>query len=347
MTQQDTHRWRNAAIALLAAAALYAAPAPAPAAPAAPAIGTDNVEAIKENKRVAIDRFSIEFYTQLYGEGRSGRSTARMSAALQGISDATRQAITEQAYKDTVAALQKAGFEVLEMATLTGHPLYRALDDKYGKPSPWVVEDEKMLQGGKQISSIVAPAGMRSYFQSGTARGDLQQRMENQNFAIGKQQGELAKALDATLLDVHVLASFGTVSATKNGALRIFAGLGAKAGIEAQPVLFPEETQIQIVNSSGARTFGVSQRMGHSGAVYLKDPLVAAGNIFEMRDTMPDGEKDKQTAVNFLSGLIGGNAERAGTAAVTASSEEAYRSTYQALIREALEGMVASLGAAR
>ncbi len=58
-----------------------------------------------------------------------------------------------------------------------------------------------MLEGGKQISRIVAPEGMKAYFQSGTARGDLAQRMENQNYAIGKQQGDLAKALGATLLE--------------------------------------------------------------------------------------------------------------------------------------------------
>jgi hypothetical protein len=270
-----------------------------------------------------------------------------MSAELQGISDETRQAITQQAYDETVQALRKAGFEVVEAAALAQQPLFQALDQKYGHASPYVVEDEQLLQGGKQISRIVAPAGMKAYFQSGVARGDLAQRIEAQNQGIGRQQGELAKALDATLLQVHVLASFGTVSATKNGLLRTFAQLGAKAGIEAQPVLFPEETQIQIVNAGGSRTFGISHRMGHSGAVYLKEPLVAGANIFEMRDTQPEAEKDKQTAVNFLTGLIGGTSERTGTAAVSASSEEAYRSTYQALIREALDAMVASLAAAR
>ena len=333
---------RRSAAACIAAAALLLGGA----AHAAPAIGTDNVEAIKENKRVAIERFSIEFYTQLYGEGRAGQNTARMTAELKGVSDATRAAITQQAYADTVQALQKAGYEVVDQPTLAAQPLYQTLADKYGKASPWVVEDEKLLQGGKQISSIVAPAGMKAYFQSGTARGDLQQRTENQNFAIGKQQGELAKAVNATLLNVHVLASFGTVSATKNGALRIFARSGAKAAIEAQPVLYAEDTQIQIVNTSGARTFGVSHRMGHTGAVYLKEPLVADAALFEMRDNLPQGEKDKETAMNFLKGALGGNSSGTGAAVVTASSEDAYRSTYQGLIREAIDALVAGLGRA-
>lgn len=328
--------------ALLVALSLHLA-----AAQAAPAVGTDNTEAIKENKRVAIERFSIEFYTQLFGEGRSGKSTARMTAELQGISEDTRKAITQQAYQETVQALQKAGFEVVDPAALAAQPLFQALDTKYGKPSPYVVEDEKLMQGGKQISRIYAPEGMKAYFQSGIARGDLSQRIEAQNQGIGAQQGELAKAMNATLLQVHVLASFGTVSATKNSGLRIFAGLGAKAGIEAVPVLYPEETQIQIVNSGGARTFGMSKRMGHSGAVYLKEPLVAGTNIFEMKDTQSQDDKDKQTAGNFLMGMLGGTSERSGMAAVTASSEEAYRSTYQALIREALEALVGSLAAAR
>jgi hypothetical protein len=314
---------------------------------AAPVIDSDNVDAIKGSKRVAIERFDVEFYTQLYGEGRSGRNTARMTAELQGISDETRQTITQQAYQDLLAALRQAGFELVEPAALAAQPLFQALDEKYGHASPYRVEDEKLLQGGMQISQIVAPAGMRAHFDSGIARGDLSQRIEAQNQGIGRQQGELAAALDATLLQVHVLASFGSVSATKNGGLRIFAGLGAKAAIEAKPLLLPEETQIQIVNRSGARTFGMSHRMGHSGAVVLKEPLVAATNIFEMRDTQSQGDKDKQTAGNFLSGLIGGGAERSGHSVVSASSEHAYRSTYQALIRDALDAMVASLAAAR
>lgn len=314
---------------------------------AAPVVGTDNVEAIKENKRVVISRFGVEFYTQLFGEGRSGKNTARMTATLEGISDATRQAITEQAYTDTVQTLQKAGYEVLDLAPLASQPVFQTLEAKYAKPSPYLVEDEKMLQGGKQLSQIIAPAGRMAYFQSGSARGDLSQRIDAQNQGIGRQAGDLAKAVGATLLEVHVLASFGTVSATKNGALRIFAGSAARAGIEAQPVLFPEETQIQIINTEGARTFGNSRRMGHTGAVYLKEPLVAATNIFEMRDTMPEGEKDKQSAMNMLTGFLSGTSERTATSAVKASSEEAYRATYQALIREAIESLVAGLGNAR
>lgn len=341
-----TFKFFKSTVSRLALGVLTAAAMQLPAM-AAPAIGTDNVEAIKENKRVAIERFCVEFYTQLYGEGRSGKNTARMTAELKGISDDTRKAITQQAYAETVLALQKAGYEVVDQSTLAAQPLFRALDDKYGKPSPYVVEDEQLLQGGKQISRIVAPEGMKAYFQSGSARGDFSQRTESQNQGIGSQQGELAKALNATLLQVHVLASFGTVSATKNGALRIFAGLGAKAGIQAQPVLFPEETQIQIVNSGGSRTFGMSHRMGHSGAVYLKEPLVAGTNIFDMRDTQSDASKDKQTALNMFSSLIGGGSERAGTSEVTASSEEAYRTTYQALIHDALDSLLAALGPAR
>jgi hypothetical protein len=314
---------------------------------AAPAIATDNIEAIKGSPRVAIERFGVEFYTQLFGEGRSGKNTARMTASLEGISDDTRRALTQQAYADTVAALQKAGFEVVPYEQLAAQPLFQALDAKYGKASPFVLEDEKLLEGGKQISRIWAPEGMKAYFQSGIARGDFSQRVEAQNQGIGAQQGELAKAMNVTLLHVHVLASFGTVSATKNGALRIFAGSAARAGIEAQPVLFPEETQIQIVNSGGARTFTTSKRMGHSGAVYLKEPLIAGSNIFTMRDTQSSDEKDRQTAGSFLMGMLGGGAERSGTSAVTASSEEAYRDTYQGLIKDAIETMVAALGAAR
>ncbi|MEO8280950.1 MAG: hypothetical protein ABI564_14725 [Ideonella sp.] len=63
--------------------------------------------------------------------------------------------------------------------------------------------------------------------------------------------------------------------------------------------------------------------------------------------TQPDGEKGKQTAFNFISGMSGGGAKRAGTRPVIASSEEAYSSTCRALFREALDAMVVSVAAAR
>jgi len=69
------------ALGLLTAAMLHFAPAMA-----TPVIGTDNVEAIKENKRVAIERLSIEFYEP---ESAKDKQTAinKLSSLIGGGSE--------------------------------------------------------------------------------------------------------------------------------------------------------------------------------------------------------------------------------------------------------------------
>ena len=111
-------------------------------------------------------------------------------------------------------------------------------------------------------------------------------------------------------------------------------------------MLYPGDTQIEIINTGGAHTAGVSHCLGHSGAVYLKEPLVAATNIFELSDTPSQGENDPQTAVDFLQGAFGMNRTSEGNSVVSASSDEAYRATYVELNHEAIQAMVATLATA-
>lgn len=69
------------ALGLLTAAMLQSTPAIA-----TPVIGTDNVQAIKENKRVAIERFSVEFYQP---ESAKDKQTAlnKLSSLIGGGSE--------------------------------------------------------------------------------------------------------------------------------------------------------------------------------------------------------------------------------------------------------------------
>jgi hypothetical protein len=320
-----------------------------PQAHAAPLLDTENIEAMKENKRVVIDSFGVEFYSRLHAAGKRGGNVAEVVMRLDGVEDATRQAITEQAYADTVQALTKAGFEVMDIAQLAAQPVFQALDGKYGKPSPYKVEDSEIALGSMQISQIYAPAGRKAYFQTGTGRGDFTQRVDAQNQGIGRQKGDLAKAVNATLLDAHLQASFGALSATKNNGL--LAGLGAttaRSAITPQPMLVAQETQIQFTTTSGARTFGNSRRMGHTGAVFLKDALVAPNNIFARSDAPAEPAPATPSAAtgSMLGGLFSSPPADAAASALKPSSDDAYRSTYQALLREAIDAMVGTLAAA-
>ena len=308
-------------------------------------IGDDKASAIKGHKRVVIAEFGVEFYSQLHAEGKSGAANAQVTAQLDGVGDATLQAITDRAYADTVAALTKAGFEVVDGQPLRQDAIYLQLEGKYGAASPLQYDDQELFKGAPSTSRVFAPAGMRAFFSSGVARGDMRQRIDVQNYARGMKEGELAKAQNATVLHVHYLASFGMVSGTKNNAL--LAGVrGAKAEFEAKPVLFPNDTAMQFVTVAGPRLS--SRRQRHSGAVFLKEPLYAAENIFSMSDTTSAASKKSDAKGKAMGMLFGsGKGTSRQTDSVVPTSEAAFQSTYSDLINEAANSLSQALAAAR
>lgn len=313
----------------------------------AASVGDDKASAIKGHQKVVIAEFGVEFYTQLHSEGRGGSgSNAQVTATLNGVGDDTMHAVMEQAYADTVASLQKAGFEVVGAATLKDNAKYQELAKKYGATSPYTFTDDSFFQGQPTISKIYAPDGMPAFFSSSVIRGDMGQRVDAQNQGRGEKEGQLAKELDVTLLHVHYLASFGTVVASKNNPW--LAGMAkARASFEAQPVLFPEDTEFQFVTDAGMRTFTTSKRPRHTGAVYLKEPLIAADNIFSAEDNTPAETKKSDMIGNAIGGLLGAGSTKRKTVAVTPSSEDAFKTAYRALIQDAADSMSQALAAGR
>lgn len=314
---------------------------------AAAVVDDDKASAIKGHQKVVIAEFAVEFYTQLHGEGRGGSgSNAQVTATLAGVSDDTFRAVTKQAYDDTVASLQKAGFEVMDAAVLHENEKYQALEKKYGEESPYTFNDDKFTEGQPTISKIFAADGLKVFFSSSVARGGFAQRVDAQNQGRGDKEGDIAKKLGVTLLHVHYLASFGTVAASKNNAWLAGASK-AKASFVAEPVLFPSDTEFQFVTEAGKRTFTNSSRPRHSGAVFLKEPLVAADNIFSLQDNTSSDSKKGDAVGNVISGLFGGGGQKRKTSEVTPTSEEAYVASYRALIQDAADGLSQELAAGR
>lgn len=341
MNLHSIHRLKPAFLGLGLMAASLFNPLTAQAAD----VGSDLGSAMTgHGTKVAIAEFGVEFYTQLNGQGRAGVSTAEVTAELTGVSDATMQATTDQAYIDTVAALKSAGFEVLDQSTLLASPEYQALSGKYGLDSPYTLTDSSFGQRAPSISKIFAPPGLKAFFSSAIIRGDLHQRVDAQNQKRGMDEGALAKSLGATLLHVHYLASFGLVSGTKNGFLTSVAGI-AKTAIDPQAVLFPTDTEIQFVTAGGNRTFTTSKRGRHSGAVYLDKPLIGNTSLFTLRETTTADVKRGDAAANALGVLFGsGVGKKTKTSEVVPESEEAYRNAFQDLIQKAAVALIGKLG---
>lgn len=314
---------------------------------AEPSLGDDKASAFKGSQKVAITEFGVEFYTQIHAEGRQGGADARVTTTLAGVSAEDFQAITEQAYADTVAQLKAAGFEVLDPAVVNADADHQALAEKYGAPSPYTFSDSSFGNDKPMISQIVAPAGMPAYFSSSLAvvRGGFGQRTDAQNQGRGMKEGELAKSLGATLLHIHYLVGFGLPSASKNNAL--WGGSTARATIEMGNVLFPQESEWQFVSSAGARTFTTSSRARHSGALYLSKPFTSGNNIYALQDSTSGADQRGDGVMNAMGGLLGGFGQKTKRSVATPGSAEAYRQDVQQLLSGATTAFASALAAAR
>ena len=310
-----------------------------------PSIGDDKASAFKGTQKVAIAEFGVEFYTQIHAEGRQGGAAAMVTTELQGVSDADFQAITDQAYADTLATLKTAGIEVLDQATVNANADYQKLAEKYGAPSPYTFTDSSVVTDKPMVSKVFAPAGMKAFLSTSTARGNFSQRTDSQNQGRGTKEGELAKSLGATLLHVHYLVGFGLPSSSKNNAL--WGGSTARAGIEMGNALFAEDTEWQFVTEAGMRTFTTSKRPRHTGALYLAKPLVAEKNIFAVQDTTGSADKKSDGVMNAMGSLLGGFGQKTKRSDATPESADAYRQNVGQLIASSATAFAQALGAAK
>lgn len=330
---------------LLATLALLAAPL-VQAESGAPtvAVGSDNGAAIKGARRVAIDQFGVEFVTVLKASGSGGGNSTSVQAELRGVPDAAMQALTDRVYRDTVEALTAAGFEVVDMDAVRARPEYAELEARMGKPAPYVIDDTGA------VSRIFAPAGMKAYFQTAGGRGTLSDRITALDGANGARASALAKALDLHFVRFHFFASFGTAAGSKGFLANI--ARRASSSIEAGPVLYPNETQLQIVSQDGQRIFRTSSRSGVNGAFYVDRPVQGAADGFALVDVTTAEARQSDNTSNALSMglalLIGGRARgTSNTSAAVTLDEATFERAYLPMIGGARDALVERLKGAR
>ncbi|MEO7391937.1 MAG: hypothetical protein ABIU58_07160 [Ramlibacter sp.] len=325
---------RTVIVSLFALLLPFAGPAQAQSV----ALGSDNATALKGARRVAIDQFGVEFITVLRAAGTGGGASAAVEAELRGVSDQAMQALADQAYKDTVAALVTAGFEVVPQEELQAWPEYRELAAKMGQPSPYVIDDTG------SVSKIYAPTGMKAFFQSSGGRGSLNDRMTAFNGAYGAQASALAKTMNIHFVRFHFLAGFGTANASK-GFLSNIAGR-ANASVDPGPTLFAQETQAQVVSQEGQRMFRTSSRGGVNGSIYLDKPYRIQAPGFDLVDTTTAESKQSDNVSNAISmgiGLLVGSRSARSTRHASAAvnlTDAQFSETYLRLISPVRDAMV-------
>lgn len=298
----------------------------------------------KAAKRVVISQFGVEFYTQYGNVGRSGGNTVSQLLTLQGVSDATMQALTDKLYAETQVKLKEAGFEVMDYAQLAADAKYQDLVKSYGKASPYVVHDSLPAGGLEHLSKLFAPTGRQAFYSTGAPqRGNMSDKLDAQNQGIGAKEAEIAKRLDVTFLKFNFLANYVIAKATKNGFLGNFAQTAARASAETATIIMANDTQVQFVNADGPRIFGNVKRPGQSGAFYLKEPL-QGDDVFKLTETTPPETKSNDAIGNAISSLFGAKqATKTTTYDVKASDDKAFADAYAKVLSTANEALIKSL----
>ncbi|MGH8505161.1 MAG: hypothetical protein ACRETM_04260 [Stenotrophobium sp.] len=321
---------------------------------ATPDVGDDKASAIKGTQKVAIAEFGVEFYTQMGGGSHQSATSAYITSSLRGVEDGDFRAIADQAYADTTAALQQAGFEVLDPAVFAADPGYQGLVQKYGNDAPYSISDSTFSKGDPWLSEVFTSQGLKAFYSGSnkTNRGAVSQRFDAQNQGRGAKEGELAKSLGATLLHVHYIMGFATIK--DHGHKVLFSTGSAKVKSEWGSNLSAQDTEWQFVTDSGARTFTTSTRPRHSGAVYLDVPLVSDEDIYTGQKTTSAQQKRSDGVANAVGttlGILLGNSTidstKKKTYDVTPSSAEAYRKDAGQLIATTATAFAKALGAAK
>ena len=310
-----------------------------------PALEIDNISTFKGAKKVVIDQFGVEFVSILKARGQGGGSSANIDAALEGVSDAAMQALTDRAYQDTIAALTKAGFEVVSAEELQAQPLYKELMAKVSHDAPYVVDDKGAY------SRIFAPTGMKAVFRSGTdLRGTMGDRMDAFNSKYQGEFSDVAKSLGVHLLRFHFLASFGSTKSS-GGFMSSFTGK-ARAAITAGPTLLGKSTMVQVISHDGARLFAQKPR-GANATISLDEPFTVQADGYVLEETTTAESKRSDGVANALS--IGLNLLTGGRGASQTSSktmvvkltEDNFNESYTRMIGQARDVFVEKLVAAR
>ena len=213
-----------------------------------------------------------------------------------------------------------------------------------GKPAPYVVDDTGA------VSKIFAPTGMPAFFQTAGIRGTMSDRITALDGANGAKASAVAKALDLHFVRFHFFASFGTAAGSKGFLANI--ARRASSSIEAGPVLYPNETQLQIVSQEGQRIFRTTSRSGVNGAFYLDRVAQGAPEGFTLVDITTDESRKSDATSNALSMglalLTGGRARgTSNTSAAVTLDEATFEGAYLPLIGSARDALVQKLKSAR
>lgn len=122
------------------------------------------VKATKQNKKVFIPLFQVEFINQSSASSSSyafasggGSSSVKVTYKLQGVDTAAFVSLVNKLYGDFVADLSASGYDVISKETLAATPQYQQLMSRGEASNP--IELASRTEGANK-ALVVAPTGM-------------------------------------------------------------------------------------------------------------------------------------------------------------------------------------------
>jgi hypothetical protein len=297
--------------------------------------GKDIVEVMPNAKRVAVAAFRVAFVTEnnvsaqvrgSYLPGGLDHSGAHSSfhLTLQGVSERTLRAITDQAYAALLKELAASGREVVPAAELAD--LYTGLQ---------VSPQGMFKEHSGQKAAFFSPTGMPLFFMLhdgpwGTGGFDLT------NY---RKLEEISVKTNAAVIAPVVIVNFARMRSSGNRSA--LTASAAETGAE----LAVSVSQMHVFYTRGTEFRNGMQMGGDQGSFKLEAPIIGSGQFGTLQESAREDNAAMKTAFDLIGRRMGmanaGGAARSSVTAVALANDQAY----SAAAEEVMQRMAASMGA--
>ncbi|MBN8542734.1 MAG: hypothetical protein J0M34_00535 [Alphaproteobacteria bacterium] len=260
--------------------------------------------AFKNVKQVVIGGFKVGFLEEtkasnkasggLMGGGFGGKSTAKVD--LKGVDAALMQEITDAAYADFIAQLEKRGYTVADRGELLKNRDY-ANANKEKSP----LREESSFLGADATITYVAPSNMEGlYFTGESGRSG--------GFGFGNPQVAAINFAEENKIPV-VFVTYQVDFANKAGG---HAGITTSAVEVGQGISVPPGGGVRIIGGQGG-TFSSA-----NGAILFGQPVSSSDTFGTIENTSTDAGVAVETAANIFSAVLGGGTNQTRSFEITA-----------------------------
>lgn len=281
--------------------------------------GEKTVNAFARSNRVVIAGFRVVFVTHnethaitrgtyMPGGVETGTAKAKMEVDLQGVDDATLQAITNAAYQRFVEQLKTAGKEVLSFDQT------KALYADFKTAAVPQEVDRDALRG-----RAFSPSGLPLWWQVGDPWGDSGLSQTNM-----RAFNELSKATDAIAIAPGIVIDFARMQSSGNSS-----GYGSsKASVGAKLAMSVSDFSTRVVRAEEIRYGGIVFK-GDDGSLKMLRRIDTEAQFADLQQV---DENDKGSVMSLF-GALGAKSKQSVMLART--TNPAYASAANAVLNQA------------